>query len=260
MSSLYVVRTILIAFVMIQISTYNCQSSKRNVGGISKLCENSDVVFLQEHWLFPSDLPSLNNIHPDFISFGVSAMDPSTMLMSGRPYGGVAVLWRKSLTHLVKPLTYDDDRILGLELDQGETKFLFLGVYLPYCAPCNFESYVSYLGKIKAIVDEFDSPYVCALGDFNADTVKATEFGNELASFCDEARLLIADALYLPPQSKTHVNDGHDTESWLDHIICTKVFFDMIENIGINYSIHSSDHFPLFIHININGCNVCTCC
>ena len=188
MSSLHVARAkkYLIVLFMITISTYNCQSSKRNVGGINMLCNNSDIVFLQEHWLFPSDLPSLNNIHPDFISFGLSSMDPFTRLISGRPYGGVAVLWRKALTHLVKPVTYDADRILGLEVYQGETKLLLLGVYLPYCTPPNFESYVYYLGKIKAIVDESDSPYVCVLGDFNADIVKATEFGKELESFCVE--------------------------------------------------------------------------
>ena len=55
-------------FMMLQISTYNCQSSNRNAGGIHKLCESSDIVFLQEHWLFPADLPSLNTIHSDFSS------------------------------------------------------------------------------------------------------------------------------------------------------------------------------------------------
>ena len=250
MFSFSVVNSILIVLAMVKISTYNCQSSKRNAVGISQLCQDSDVIFLQEHWLFPSDLSSLNSIHPDFISFGLSAMDPSTMLMSGRPYGGVAVLWRKGLTHLVKPVTYDDDRIIGLEFRQGETQMLFLGVYLPYCAPCNFESYVHYLGKIGTILNKSDTPYVCILGDFNADMAKMTEFGTELASFCDEARLLVADSLHLPSDSKTHVNDGHGSESWLDHIVCTKVFFEMIVKVDINNSIHSSDHFPVSIHIS----------
>jgi len=117
---------------MLQISTYNCQSSKRNTGGIHKLCEQSDLVFLQEHWLFPDDLPTLNNIHNDFVSFALSSMDPSLELVAGRPFGGVAVLWRKTLAPYVTPMSFDDDRIVGLELNRDGVKMLFLGVYLPY--------------------------------------------------------------------------------------------------------------------------------
>ena len=73
---------------MIRISSYNCQSFKRNTGGISRLCNMADILFLQEHWLFPSDLPLLNNVHNDFMSYGISAIDPSDGLISGRPYGG----------------------------------------------------------------------------------------------------------------------------------------------------------------------------
>ena len=105
------------------------------------MCESSDIVFLQEHWLFPSDLVSLNNIHNDFTSFGLSSIDPSTSLMTGRPYGGVAVLWRNALASHVKPVTYDDDRIVGLECNLGGTKMLFIGVYLPYCTRLNFDRY-----------------------------------------------------------------------------------------------------------------------
>ena len=84
--------SLLFFLFMLQISSYNCQSSKRNAGGIHKLCESSDIIFLQEHWLFPEDLPSLNNIHDDFVSFAISSVDPSSGLISGRPFGGVAVL------------------------------------------------------------------------------------------------------------------------------------------------------------------------
>ena len=75
-----------------RISSYNCQSSKRNTGGIKLLCNNSDVIFLQEYWLFPGDIPSLNQIHADFLSFDVSSMDAGDGLVLGRPYGGVAVM------------------------------------------------------------------------------------------------------------------------------------------------------------------------
>ena len=74
--------------------------------------------------------------------WGVSSIDPSVGLIVSRPYGGVAVLWRNSLASFVKPLTFDDDRIIGLECIIHDVKFLFLGVYLPYNYRQNFDRYV----------------------------------------------------------------------------------------------------------------------
>lgn len=234
---------------MIQVSTYNCQSAKRNFGGIQKLCNESDVVIIQEHWLFPSELSCLNNIHNDFVSFGISSMNPSNDLIVGRPYGGVAVLWKNNLSPFVRPVTYDDDRIIGLEYSCCGVKLLLLGVYLPYDTRNNFDQYVYYLAKLKSIVDEFDSPYVCILGDFNADVAKASNFGKELERFCIDSNLLITDLMYLPPDSVTHVNNGHGTEGWLDHVICTNGFHSLLSEIGICHSVLSSDHFPIFAKI-----------
>ena len=256
MFRLSVTRMIFLIFIMLQISTYNCQSSKRNAGGIHKVCETSDIVFLQEHWLFPSDIPSLNSIHSDFISFGVSSMDPSASLMAGRPFGGVAVLWRNALAPHVKPIVYDDDRIIGLECNLDGTKMLLVGVYLPCNTHLNFDKFVHYLAKVKTIIDDFDSPFVCILGDFNADIVKATEFGKELESFCKDSQLSIVDVMHLPRNSTSHMNDGHGTESWLDHIVCTRGFMDLISGVGIDRSVMCSDHFPMFIKIDTQNCDI----
>ena len=133
---------------------------------------------------------------------------------------------------------------------------LFIGVYLPYCTRLNFDRYVYYLAKLKTIIDDYHSPYVCVLGDFNGDIVKATEFGKELESFCNYAELYIADVMHLPRDSTTHVNDGHGTESWLDHIVCTKGFLEIISGVGIDHSVLSSDHFPVFMKIIIQGCDI----
>ena len=247
---------LLLYTVMLRISSYNCQSSKRNIGGISKLCNVSDIVFIQEHWLFPSDLPILNNIHHEFMSYGISSIDPSDGLLLGRPYGGVAVMWKNKLASHVKPISYDDDRIVGLECHLNGIKVLLLGVYLPYDSRHNFDQYVYYLAKLKSIIDEFDSPYVCILGDFNADVIKQSEFGKELEAFCYECNLDIADVMMLPQPSVTHVNDGNGTESWLDHIVCTKAFYSVVHNVHIDLSIVSSDHFPMSLKVDLtlNDC------
>ncbi|CAH2055934.1 unnamed protein product, partial [Iphiclides podalirius] len=63
---------------------------------VRSLCRSADVVALQETWLLPHDLPLLNTIDEDFGCTGTSAVDTTTGPLKGRPYGGVALLWRKS--------------------------------------------------------------------------------------------------------------------------------------------------------------------
>ena len=106
-----------------------------------------------------------------------------------------------------------------------------------------------YLSTLRTTIDDFDSLFVCALGYLNTDTVKGTDFGKELQSFCNDSRLVVADVLHLPTNSVTHVNDGYGTESWLDHIVCTKGFLDVFSRIRIDNTILSADHFPVCIKI-----------
>lgn len=42
-------------------------------------------------------------------------MDSGGSLLTGRPYGGVAVLWNKKLANCVQVKQYDDPRLLGVE-------------------------------------------------------------------------------------------------------------------------------------------------
>ena len=53
------------------------------------------LCFIQEQWLFHEHLSYLD-VDDRFLYHGVSGMDSSIML-SGRPFGGCAILYRKLL-------------------------------------------------------------------------------------------------------------------------------------------------------------------
>ena len=83
----------------VNIATYNLHSLKQGSGFLECLCGNSDIIFVQEHWLAPFNINQLDNICPNFVCFATSAMNDavSNRLLVGRPFGGVAILIKQNL-------------------------------------------------------------------------------------------------------------------------------------------------------------------
>ena len=77
---------------------YNCRRWKCGSDYVVSLLNSCDICLIQEHWLLPDHLGALN-ISDDFLSFGISGIDNSDLLL-GRPYGGCAILFRKLLSPL----------------------------------------------------------------------------------------------------------------------------------------------------------------
>jgi len=55
----------------------------------------------------------------------------------------------------------------------------------------------------------------------------------------------------LPPSSHTFVSDVWHTTSWLDHCICPRNVFPLIDDCWIIYDSFNSDHLPLAFSINL---------
>ena len=74
----------------VPVCTYNMHGYNNGLTYVKKLCDENDIVFVQEHWLQKSQLHMFNNINDQFLFYGKSAMDESMSsgLIRGRPYGG----------------------------------------------------------------------------------------------------------------------------------------------------------------------------
>ena len=64
-----------VAFNPITICSYNRRNLKSSVAEIRSLCDNCDILLLQETWLHEQELSILAGIHPDFYARGISSMD-----------------------------------------------------------------------------------------------------------------------------------------------------------------------------------------
>ena len=171
--------------------SWNCNGYNSSEYDVRLLCEQHDVLFLQEHWLREDELSKLNTLHPDFNGYGISAMKTDSSILRGRPYGGVCVLWRKSLSNSFKIMRLDDTRILGCTLAIDDDVILFINVYLPYQCDDNFDTYVQHLGIISSFIHEHSTPAIVVVGDFNAKV--GSIFENELIHFVNENNVHVLD-------------------------------------------------------------------
>ena len=167
-----------------RISSYNCRSIKKNVHCVQELCALSDIVCLQETWLPVQELGYLGTIDNDFSFFGSSPVDLSQQLLVGRPFGGVAFLYRKSLALYVTRIQTSDDRLICIDINVDSQNFRIINCYLPYDTNENDADYIGYLAKIHCLMDDHPNNCVISIGDFNAHP--QSRFGNELLNFCNE--------------------------------------------------------------------------
>jgi exonuclease III len=242
----------------IRIASFNCRAIKSSWHEVKDLCTGHDVVLLQEHWLLPYELGMLNNLHEDFVGRGWSAVDVSKKLV-GRPYGGLAVLWRSVLINKCE-FEYVDDRILICSFVIGTKRLTCINVYMP-CDDGSVESMDNFLYELSKVFTVASDSELCTrgmvmiLGDFNASA--NNRFLDVLRNMCKDYDMLLADMECLPGESYTFQNGRGDT-TWIDHVLCPIGDVMNVKSIKVRYDFVSSDHFPISCEVaiqNLNGRN-----
>ena len=118
-----------------KVVSYNCRGWKSGSNYVQSLLQSCDIWLIQEHWVLRENLDSLI-ISDDFLSVGVSGMD-SSILLTGRPFGGCGILYRKSLSSVVRKIFTDSNRLCAISItlnnscDNSPFVILLICVYLP---------------------------------------------------------------------------------------------------------------------------------
>ena len=103
------------------------------------------------------------------------------------------------------------------------------------------------------IIEDFSSPYVYFCGDFNANILSHSRFGDELRRLCSDTLLCLSDTLLLPSDTFTCMSPSHDTVSWLDHVLSTTSGHSRFTNISVKSDFITTDHLPLCFNISIDN-------
>ena len=110
----------------------------------------------------------IGDLSIDFSFVGVSGMDDSSLL-TGRPFGGCSILYRKTLLPCVTPLSTHSKRFCAIRMsDPSGSSTLLICVYLPSKSITScYNEYINTLGEIEGFVGSQEYDHIVVAGDFN---------------------------------------------------------------------------------------------
>ncbi|ELU02058.1 hypothetical protein CAPTEDRAFT_218117 [Capitella teleta] len=227
---------------------------------IEHLLQKCNILLIQEHWLFDSELSKLAyNSSTEITVMGSSGMDPEKLLV-GRPYGGCALLYKTCLRCSITPIPVVSRRIFACIIDMVEfPKFILINAYMP-CDSHNIvlnDEYKEILNDVESvIVLHHEIDHVIIGGDLNTDISRVRSVHSAmLKEFC--TRLSLRFCLSSPKNTVgfTYNNEATGAQSVLDHFIVSENLFGSIES---SYScLHEgdnlSDHLPVCLNLDVKA-------
>ena len=248
---------------MFKLSSYNSRGLPKDRNGllrrpdIGALLDQSDILCVQETWYNKQELPNLNSLHDDFHGTGVATVDPADGLLIGHPPGGVAIMWNKCLDKCVKPIDFNCNWCVGLEVLLDQKKFVIVNLYMPFQCSDNEDKYLDCLGYLKSMMEELELTCYVLIGDWNANLRDVSNIGNvnfarHMLNFCEDCSCIASTQLLLPPDSYTYVSQSWESMSWLDHAVSTEDFHQIISDIKIHYDVSDEDHISFTLKLEVN--------
>ena len=262
--ALYVILVILVMWAILpmdnldfnklRLVSYNCHGyNETKLPYISYLLTICDIIFLQEIWLSESQLSSLNNINSSHLSTGICGFSNDAVL-TGRPYGGCAILWPANLKGSVHFVETNNRRICSIRVCNDDYKLLFINAYMPYESDNDaYNEYAAVLADIISIADQFLDHCLIIGGDFNVDFNKHKVHSKLLIDCCADNSLRLA-TLHERCNIDYTYNFCMTRFSFIDHfILSTALYETSIESCIVRHDGDNlSDHDPILLSLNIN--------
>ena len=246
----------------LKMCSFNVHGYNNGLSMIENLCDTHDIIFIQEHWLQESELYKINNINTDFNCFSISSMSKklSSGILTGRPFGGVSIMFKKSLSSLIKILDYDHDmgKFISLNLQTNVGDLILTRVYLP-CVKFSRDYIIDasvIIAHIENMLIAYPSAHHLIAGDYNFECAVGNPGFNLFEPIISAYNLVCCDFINVSKLNYTYVHESLDQHSWLDHVFITKgieqylICFNIIDN-GAN----CSDHLPISCSLSIQVSN-----
>ncbi len=190
---------------------------------INKLLQNADFLFLQEHWLHNNDLSCLCNIGINLSFHGCSAMNDNVVLQ-GRPFGGVAILWHNKFNYMVTPCKQFSNRCCAIKLNLGGMSCVLACVYFPTdnFSPTASEDLTNTIDELETFIFSLNADCILLGGDFNTDFSRSNGQTNVVSDFCKRVNLT-PHISFIEPNFQFTRSNG-EIHSFIDHFAISSSF------------------------------------
>ena len=231
----------------ISIVSYNCKGFKsRNFNYLKKLFAVSDILLVQEHWLYNFEFSVFNKVLPNCRYIAKSSMQSDT-INYGRPYGGIAIIWKDTLSIEINEITTLSDRLCVTRITNEHLDIILINVYMPCNESVLNEEFIEILFEIVTICNTHEYSDVVLAGDFNCD-ISLNDFRS--STFSDFLSGIKLECLSINPKFKinyTFVNSLNN-KSLIDHFCVSQRINDsIISFIKYDEGDNLSDHLPLIL-------------
>ncbi|CAG2247840.1 unnamed protein product [Mytilus edulis] len=160
----------------LRIVSFNIKVFNSNKNYFNELLHKHDIILLQEHWLFNYEKEQLKQHYSDFLTFSRHIDDDEPMSPIGRPrgHGGIAILYRKSMSSMFSQLPDGNNRVQAIEISTTGNPTCLINVYLPSRGTdSGHDAYRAALDTLKEIILKYQETHsIITAGDFNASFIK----------------------------------------------------------------------------------------
>ena len=243
----------------LQVVTYNLHGFNQGQVLLNKLCDNFDIIAVQEHWLTDHDLNKFLHFRADFQGLAWSAMGErlSSGVLVGRPFGGIGLLVKKALNIKIRPVAVHNQCrcvVNMLEFVNG-FKLLLSIVYFPCSYTDAYESeLLEILGFIEQCVSCNPADGVIMLGDMNFEWTSSSVGGRLFASLADEINLTCCADLGFNQINYTYFQESSGNSSVIDHIFVDGCLSDGVSKYEVyDEFVNLSDHLPVVCCLNLDS-------
>ena len=197
----------------------------------SYLCDtlsskNIDICGLSEHWLYGKDLIFLDQINSSYKSHAVSDFDLKLPGSRRVGKGGVNFLWHKRVDNKITPLSFEDDRIVGLQYEISPSAYVYIfQVYFP-CTNHPMASFYDYVDKLSNLLGLYsDKGIVIIMGDLNTNILPnclhtQNTRSRHMIDFLNSNNFVSLNTMdFCVGAPSTFVSYDNTCESLIDHIL-----------------------------------------
>ena len=239
----------------------NIQGLKHNSTFISEICNDYDVILIQEHWLPRYDMPAVGALLKNFSMLHSTAQDDdeTETEFCRRPacLGGLATVWNKKLSPYIDPSKKEgNSRILLTRVNLPSNPMCIINCYLPSGnSKAAKELFFEDLDTLHELIETYSSSHdILIMGDLNMDHFHRS--GPKETAFIKLMEEHKLKDLGIPVKSemtyenchlnhKSHIDHAflkltHPTTSWSDYHVRTKD----------NY-LNTSYHHPIALEVRL---------